>query len=105
MVDPFAYGELATQYRSKVVESKTGGGLPGTAPGGGCGCTPCDLRLGRIQEHAASADVEWLIFGHRGGFGTLRVDARIELSRLRYEQVPSAAVFAQIVQLGLAGSY
>jgi hypothetical protein len=39
MVDPFSNGELATQYRSKVVESKTGGGLPGTAPGGGCGCT------------------------------------------------------------------
>ena len=26
-------------YRAKVLESKTGGGLPGTAPGGGCGCT------------------------------------------------------------------
>jgi hypothetical protein len=39
MVDPFAETELGTQYRSKVVESKTGGGLPGTAPGGGCGCT------------------------------------------------------------------
>jgi len=39
MADPFAETELATQYRSKVVESKTAGGLPGTAPGGGCGCT------------------------------------------------------------------
>jgi hypothetical protein len=39
MADPFAETELAGQYRSKVVESKTGGGLPGTAPGGGCGCT------------------------------------------------------------------
>jgi hypothetical protein len=39
MVDPFGDTELATQYRSKVVESKTAGGLPGTAPGGGCGCT------------------------------------------------------------------
>jgi hypothetical protein len=39
MTDPFADTALATQYRSKVVESKTGGGLPGTAPGGGCGCT------------------------------------------------------------------
>jgi len=26
-------------YRQKVMESRTGGGLPGTAPGGGCGCT------------------------------------------------------------------
>lgn len=26
-------------YRAKVLESKTGGGLPGEAPGGGCGCT------------------------------------------------------------------
>lgn len=39
MADPFAETELAAQYRSKVVESKTAGGLPGTAPGGGCGCT------------------------------------------------------------------
>jgi hypothetical protein len=39
MTDPFADTALAGQYRSKVVESKTGGGLPGTAPGGGCGCT------------------------------------------------------------------
>ncbi|HEU4582287.1 MAG TPA: DUF4266 domain-containing protein [Polyangiaceae bacterium] len=39
MADPFADTELGAQYRSKVVESKTGGGLPGTAPGGGCGCT------------------------------------------------------------------
>jgi hypothetical protein len=27
------------EYRAKLVESKTGGGLPGDAPGGGCGCT------------------------------------------------------------------
>jgi hypothetical protein len=27
------------EYRAKVVESKTGGGVPGDAPGGGCGCT------------------------------------------------------------------
>jgi hypothetical protein len=29
---------LAGPYHSKFVESKTAGGLPGTAPGGGCGC-------------------------------------------------------------------
>jgi len=29
---------FARAYRAKLVESKTGGGLPGTAPGGGCGC-------------------------------------------------------------------
>jgi hypothetical protein len=25
-------------YRAKLVESRTAGGLPGSAPGGGCGC-------------------------------------------------------------------
>jgi hypothetical protein len=30
---------VAGAYRAKVLESKVGGGLPGTAPGGGCGCT------------------------------------------------------------------
>jgi hypothetical protein len=35
------FGEdvLAAEYRAKVIESTTGGGLPGEAPGGGCGCT------------------------------------------------------------------
>jgi hypothetical protein len=32
-------GSLTGAYRAKVLESKVGGGLPGTAPGGGCGCT------------------------------------------------------------------
>ena len=31
--------ELSGTYRAKAMESKTAGGLPGTAPGGGCGCT------------------------------------------------------------------
>jgi hypothetical protein len=31
--------ELSTQYRAKVLESRAAGGLPGHAPGGGCGCT------------------------------------------------------------------
>lgn len=39
MRDPFGDTEVSAQYRAKVLESKTGGGLPGTAPGGGCGCT------------------------------------------------------------------
>jgi hypothetical protein len=30
---------MALQYREKVLESTTAGGLPGQAPGGGCGCT------------------------------------------------------------------
>jgi len=30
---------MSSAYRAKVLESKVGGGLPGTAPGGGCGCT------------------------------------------------------------------
>jgi hypothetical protein len=35
------FGEQGAKgaYRAKVLESKTGGGLPGEAPGGGCGCT------------------------------------------------------------------
>ncbi len=35
------FGEdgFAGDHRAKVLESKTGGGLPGDAPGGGCGCT------------------------------------------------------------------
>lgn len=50
-VKPYERGALAkpcmnlqrsaaiARYRSKVVESTTAGGLPGEAPGGGCGCT------------------------------------------------------------------
>jgi uncharacterized protein DUF4266 len=30
---------LAGAHRARVVESRTAGGLPGGAPGGGCGCT------------------------------------------------------------------
>jgi hypothetical protein len=30
---------FAATNRAKVLESKTGGGMPGSAPGGGCGCT------------------------------------------------------------------
>ena len=30
---------FAGEYRGKMLESKSGGGLPGDAPGGGCGCT------------------------------------------------------------------
>jgi hypothetical protein len=29
---------LTAGYRAKFVESKSAGGLPGNAPGGGCGC-------------------------------------------------------------------
>lgn len=36
---PLAEGPLATGYRAKLIESKTGGGLPGSPAGGGCGCT------------------------------------------------------------------
>lgn len=40
VMDPdTAESQLAIGYRSKLLESKTGGGLPGTASGGGCGCT------------------------------------------------------------------
>ena len=35
------FGEegLAGEYSAKLTEAFTGGGLPGDAPGGGCGCT------------------------------------------------------------------
>lgn len=39
MQSPFGQEGGDTEYRDKVVQSKTGGGLPGDAPGGGCGCT------------------------------------------------------------------
>lgn len=39
MTDPLLDHRMVTQYRAKVLESRTGGGLPGTASGGGCGCT------------------------------------------------------------------
>jgi hypothetical protein len=39
MVQPAAPSPLATGYQSKLTESKTGGGVPGVAAGGGCGCT------------------------------------------------------------------
>jgi hypothetical protein len=30
---------FAVQYQAKVLETTSAGGLPGEAPGGGCGCT------------------------------------------------------------------
>lgn len=39
MAVPLAPAPLDLAYRSKLIESKTGGGLPGVAAGGGCGCT------------------------------------------------------------------
>lgn len=39
MQSPFADVGWTPAYQAKVLESKTGGGLPGSAPGGGCGCT------------------------------------------------------------------
>lgn len=35
----FGQDALTAQYREKVIETTTGGGLAGEAPGGGCGCT------------------------------------------------------------------
>jgi hypothetical protein len=64
-----------------------------------------DMRLGRIREHAAGLNLEWLMFGHRGGFDALRLIGRGELSRLRYEQLPSEPIVGRIVQLGLIGAY
>jgi hypothetical protein len=39
MTPPWAEEGLAGQYDAKLVETKTGGGIAGGAPGGGCGCT------------------------------------------------------------------
>jgi hypothetical protein len=39
MVLPFDDGRAAGEHIDKVVQSKTAAGLPGGAPGGGCGCT------------------------------------------------------------------
>jgi hypothetical protein len=64
-----------------------------------------DMRLGRIQEHAGGIGLEWLLLGHRGGVDTLRLVGRGELSRLRYEQLPTEPIFGRIVQLGIIGAY
>jgi hypothetical protein len=64
-----------------------------------------DMRLGRIQEHAGGVELEWLLLGHRGSFEALRVVGRVEISRLRYEQLPSEAILGRIIQLGLLGAY
>lgn len=39
MESPFAETPLMGEYRDKAVQVSTAGGLPGAAPGGGCGCT------------------------------------------------------------------
>jgi hypothetical protein len=39
MALPLAEPPLAVGYRAKLLESRVGGGLPGVAAGGGCGCT------------------------------------------------------------------
>jgi hypothetical protein len=38
MVPPFSRAGLG-DHDDKVVQTRTGGGLPGAAVGGGCGCT------------------------------------------------------------------
>ncbi|HKP98640.1 MAG TPA: DUF4266 domain-containing protein [Fibrobacteria bacterium] len=38
MQSPFAKTALEAEYQDKIVQTTTGGGLPGDAPGGGCGC-------------------------------------------------------------------
>lgn len=39
MTSPWDDGQSSAELESKVVQAKTGGALPGDAPGGGCGCT------------------------------------------------------------------
>jgi hypothetical protein len=38
MESPFGKSRLAAEYEDKLTQTKTAGGLPGSAPGGGCGC-------------------------------------------------------------------
>jgi hypothetical protein len=38
MRNPFGKSPLAGAYEDKLIQTKTAGGLPGDAPGGGCGC-------------------------------------------------------------------
>ena len=38
MQSPFAKTALEAEYQDKLLQTTTGGGLPGDAPGGGCGC-------------------------------------------------------------------
>lgn len=38
MRSPFAPSALEAEYQDKLVQTRTAGGLPGDAPGGGCGC-------------------------------------------------------------------
>ncbi len=38
MQSPFAKTALEAEYQDKLVQTRTAGGLPGDAPGGGCGC-------------------------------------------------------------------
>jgi hypothetical protein len=38
MHSPFAPSALEAEYQDKLMQTRTAGGLPGDAPGGGCGC-------------------------------------------------------------------
>jgi hypothetical protein len=38
MASPFGRTSLSSEYEDKLLQTKTAGGLPGDAPGGGCGC-------------------------------------------------------------------
>jgi hypothetical protein len=38
MASPFGKQRLGAEYEDKLMQTKTAGGLPGNAPGGGCGC-------------------------------------------------------------------
>jgi hypothetical protein len=38
MRSPFSSSALEAEYQDKLIQTRTAGGLPGDAPGGGCGC-------------------------------------------------------------------
>jgi hypothetical protein len=39
MTPPWAQEGMAAEYDAKLLETQSGAGLAGGAPGGGCGCT------------------------------------------------------------------
>jgi hypothetical protein len=38
MRSPFSSSALEAEYQDKLIQTRAAGGLPGDAPGGGCGC-------------------------------------------------------------------
>jgi hypothetical protein len=63
-----------------------------------------DMRLGRVHDHTFGAEFQWQVLGDRGGFGALAAVARLDLSLLRYEQLPTDMILAKVIHFALLGS-